>query len=373
MKPEGARRFWVGFAVVLGSTILALGLAEVAIGRFWPVHHRQPPGRGKKPPELFRAARDPGLIFELTPHADLEYRGARVTTNSFGLRGKEPIQPKPDSTLRIAVLGDSFTFGLGVPDDLTFPAVLERLLNESGDGGPFRYEVLNFGVGAYSTQDEAIVLERKAFPLDPDLIVVAYFLNDPEIDPINEVQQYFRKVAWWERWHLGRLVARALDDLEAGQPGGGDYYRNLHSNPRKWGSVVRSFRTIARETANRGIGALVVVLPEAPYAGSWESYAYRDLHDQVRREAREAGLDVLDPLDFLTLYPPKGLRTSKGDHHLNDIGLQLLAMRVNAYGVTHHEERFGRANPALDDEREAAKDLLDAAPGYGFRRALGEP
>ena len=49
-----------------------------------------------------------------------------VTTNSIGLRSPEIRQNKPD--LRIVCLGDSVTFGWGVPEEDSYPRQLEHLL-----------------------------------------------------------------------------------------------------------------------------------------------------------------------------------------------------------------------------------------------------
>src|SRR6187397_49649 len=45
------------------------------------------------------------------------------------LRDRKPALPKPAHTLRIAVAGDSFTFGPSMQYDDTFSKRLERLLN----------------------------------------------------------------------------------------------------------------------------------------------------------------------------------------------------------------------------------------------------
>jgi hypothetical protein len=49
-------------------------------------------------------------------------------------------------------------------------------------------------VEAERTRDESIVVEAKALPLQPDLVVVAYFLNDPDYDPTHYqlLHRYFR-------------------------------------------------------------------------------------------------------------------------------------------------------------------------------------
>jgi hypothetical protein len=49
-------------------------------------------------------------------------------TNSFGLRDVEFSLAKPEGTLRIVCLGDSVTYGAGVPFDETYEQQLERAL-----------------------------------------------------------------------------------------------------------------------------------------------------------------------------------------------------------------------------------------------------
>ena len=54
--------------------------------------------------------------------------GSRYTTNSMGFRGPEISVPKPPSTFRALVLGESTTLGMEMDDDETWPARLEVLL-----------------------------------------------------------------------------------------------------------------------------------------------------------------------------------------------------------------------------------------------------
>lgn len=98
-----------------------------------------------------------------------------VTINSSGFRGPEVSLSKPDGTVRIVVLGDSVSFGHGVPDDAPYPRVLEELLNHPGAEG--RYEVLNLGVPGYSAFQEYFDL-GSSLNLEPDLVILQFNLND---------------------------------------------------------------------------------------------------------------------------------------------------------------------------------------------------
>src|SRR3989338_3350313 len=63
-------------------------------------------------------------------------------TNNRGLRGPgDYAYEKKEGVHRIAVMGDSYAFGVGVKAEQTFASGLQRLLDEKEPG---RYEVLNF-------------------------------------------------------------------------------------------------------------------------------------------------------------------------------------------------------------------------------------
>ena len=89
--------------------------------------------------------------------------------------------------------------------------MLERLLNGGATGGPF--EVLDLGVGGYSTRDEALTLESKGMRWNPKLIVIGYVLNDPESEPIQPMQSYFQEPSWWQHSALLRMLARCKNVL----------------------------------------------------------------------------------------------------------------------------------------------------------------
>ena len=81
--------------------------------------------------------------------------------------------PKRPGVFRIMALGDSLTFGPGIAQKDTYPAVLERHLGER-----FRAEVLNLGVEGYHTEDVHRVLQKKLPVLQPDLVLYGVFFNN---------------------------------------------------------------------------------------------------------------------------------------------------------------------------------------------------
>ncbi len=93
--------------------------------------------------------------------------------NSLGLRGPEV--RKDPTALRIFLVGDSYTYGWGTSDSGTVSAQLQKLLNRKGIDA----EVLNLGVGGYSTAQSYLRFKRFA-RLKPDLVVYLFCSNDPD-------------------------------------------------------------------------------------------------------------------------------------------------------------------------------------------------
>jgi hypothetical protein len=117
------------------------------------------------------------IIYDLLPHLDVRFQGARVTTNSCGMRGPERSHAKDPNVFRIALLGDSFAFGWGVEYDESFAHVLERELNRVIPE-PRRVEVLNFGVPGYSTFQEVARFMELGIDFNVDAVLVYFIEND---------------------------------------------------------------------------------------------------------------------------------------------------------------------------------------------------
>jgi lysophospholipase L1-like esterase len=104
---------------------------------------------------------------------DADVQGTRASTNSRGLRGtRELAVPKPSSVVRIVALGDSFTFGVGVPDDATWPAQLEAALPG--------VEVANLGQPAFAHDQMYFALQDDGVPLQPDAVILGFYAHDLE-------------------------------------------------------------------------------------------------------------------------------------------------------------------------------------------------
>ena len=98
--------------------------------------------------------------------------------NSQGLRDHEYARPKPPGTWRVVLLGDSVPNDGSIPFDLRFKSVLEQRLREVAPPG-LTVEVVNVSCEGYNTLQEVRLLEQVGLGYQPDLVVLAYVVNDP--------------------------------------------------------------------------------------------------------------------------------------------------------------------------------------------------
>jgi hypothetical protein len=115
--------------------------------------------------------------FALQPGVEGHYQRegeSYVRINSDGLRDREHPKTKPAGTVRIAVLGDSFSEAMHVPMEQTFWSLLEQKLQECHAYPGKNVEVINFGVSGYGTAQELMTLRQKVWDYSPDLVVLAF-------------------------------------------------------------------------------------------------------------------------------------------------------------------------------------------------------
>ncbi len=118
---------------------------------------------------------DKDVGFFLRPRAEGWWHGEGVTyikISQDGLRDREHTKEKPPGTLRIAVLGDSFTEAFDVEMQEAWWAVMEQRLQGCEALAGHRVEVINFGVAGFSTARELVTLRTRVWQYSPDIVVL---------------------------------------------------------------------------------------------------------------------------------------------------------------------------------------------------------
>lgn len=183
-------------AVIIGFSV-AYGLAEIAVRSISP----QETG-----PARFAFDSELGDIPVPYQKGRRHYPGVydfSYSNNSLGFRGSREFGPKKPGDFRLLLLGDSFTYGLGVNDDQTFAFHLEQYLRQPS----LAAEVINAGCPGKGTDYELKLFQTLGAKLQPDVTVLCFFCND------------FADNARGEYYDLdadGQLRARSLERNQRG-------------------------------------------------------------------------------------------------------------------------------------------------------------
>lgn len=338
--------------LLLASSIVALLAAELAVRIF------------------FRAEVDAGLIAEANAAtsfgaftrpsalAGLSYElrpGTRLGWNDLPLiaisdRGPYRVDESgegeaPDAAPRLAVVGDSTSFGWRVAFGDAYPELLRRALEERL-GRPVAMR--NFSVPGYNSEQERIVFEARVLPWRPDLVVLHYDHNDWE-PAVREKPPTYLEASYGDnplhsalvkllarRLRVAREIRRhaALRGLEHRLHQGYAYEGPLYDRH------LEELARMAGAASTRGIPLVCLVFDayleraEKPL----ESEHYRLLHRDFAATLGKRGWFVLE-----LFHPYQKLMASEGwddlsplwiapdDAHPNEAGHSLIAQALTQY------------------------------------------
>ena len=103
-----------------------------------------------------------------------------VQSNPEGYRERSFARSAPEGTLRIAVIGDSLTWGQGVPREQRYTDRLQAHFDAVGGLGGRPVEVLNFGTPGDETTDHWHTVRNVMSRFDPDYVLLQWYWNDWE-------------------------------------------------------------------------------------------------------------------------------------------------------------------------------------------------
>ncbi|WP_372367096.1 SGNH/GDSL hydrolase family protein [Candidatus Uabimicrobium sp. HlEnr_7] len=275
----------------------------------------------------------PQICYELQPGAQGWWQGTYVTVGKQGRRDDDVVVERKKGNIRIAVLGDSETFGLGVIDEDTYCEQLEKLLAK-------KYcEVINFGVVGYNTEQEAALLKNKVLKYKPDIIIVGYVLNDPapplfyrpKRGGVKDPQPAILRLYSWAlqnsnlflwlktklrniSYHFGIVNSQRTR-----------YLHNLFDKKSKsWQRNEQALQEIQDTAKNSNIPVVLAIFPMIVNLDA--SYPYTAIHDQVKTVAEKKGMNVVDLLPHFLGHNPTDLHVDPVyDAHPNKKAHQIIA------------------------------------------------
>lgn len=263
--------------------------------------------------------------------------------NREGLRDDEIAAVKPAGEVRILLLGDSFTFGLGVLDrSATFADRLEAGLNaRPPDPRASHYDVLNAGLPGSLTARWVEVSETIGLRYRPDLVLAIFFLRDGTnlfvqgdfLDPVRREMETWerrsvlaRASALWRFW--GRLAAKrryARAYVAAFE----EAYREEGEEAAEWQRARENLLALQERWTARGVAFRLVVFPVLFSLG--RDYPFEGICETIVSFANEHGIPVLSLLPALRTHDASELWISPLDPHPNPRCHALVATELEGW------------------------------------------
>lgn len=211
---------------------------------------------------------------------------ATVTKEGFRKTRENPIN-KRQSDYKIFALGDSFTFGMGVSDEETWPARLEHHLNMNNDK---TFDITNGGTISYGVFQEYNLLKNKGLSTNPNIIIHGLYWNDfmsasaPDENEKslitndgyfvwNQIPQIDSNLKYFKHWLLSKssllyTIKHAIQTSTTNAPADGSGYFNKYKQFTKgemkdedWQSVRKFYSDIKTLATKNNIKLYVIIMP----------------------------------------------------------------------------------------------------------------
>lgn len=305
------RSFISSSLLTLLSLVFAVGVFEVACRTIVDTGMHYHLEMWKYAVFLKEVAPDPAIGHQHKANSQARLMGVDVSINALGMRDSEVPTEAPGKA-RVLMLGDSITFGWGVPQAETVAARLGPRLSELS-GEPV--EVLNSGVGNYNTSMEVAWFERNGLDLNPDVVVLNVFINDAEPTPRQDA------VPWWDKILYSRVILfGALDTVVRTALGGPDwktYYRELYlPQAEGWAAMQQAIARLADLCRERNIKLVIVDYPELR---ELSPYPFADVSDKIAAQAKAVGAPYIPLLPAVATQAPSDLWVTVPDPHPNSL------------------------------------------------------
>jgi len=234
--------------------------------------------------------------------------GAVAKINSLGLRGQDFPTEKPADTSRILFVGDSFTFGEGVQDDETFASVLQERLRSEVENDERGYQVINAGVSGYNAKDEVLNLRMKWLDLEPDTVVLVFYLNDAydesRFESRSRLVQFVADRVF--RWQASRRIIKIYQAQFFDDPAIGGH---------DWEACMKSLRQASELMRERDIRFAMVIFPELHALD--RSHPFKNIYQRVHAYAESLGIPALNLFPVFEGRSAPELWVHVTDHHPN--------------------------------------------------------
>lgn len=260
-------------------------------------------------------------------------RSGAIHINAAGFRGPAFSDAKAPGTYRIAVVGDSFTYGNGVRQQDRYSELLQAEL-------PPHVEVLNFGQPGANTPEHLKLVQELLPRVHPDFVLLQWYVNDVEDDDSTS-RPSFVPLMPVRSWHNFLNDASALytvanmqwaeTQVALGMTSSyADYLKRRLGDPNSEDSVRdRGLLNELIATCQRaGVPVGIVLFPDTASSMAAD-YPFGYLHERVLATCDQQGLTCVDLRDdFSKVKERQSLWASRLDHHPSARANAIAAERI---------------------------------------------
>ena len=313
------KRVWIARCLLLVcSTLIAVELVcqlyTSYLGSNWAEVR-------KRNDHFYLPSDDSILAYELVTNRVATKDGRMLSINSHGIRDAD--DELHTGKRKIALLGDSVTFGTGHSQEDT----ISEMLQEKLDGSRASVKVLNFGVPGYGLDELAELLRNKNAVYSVNHVVFILNANDfCRRDTVyegadNGLYRMYRRPWITTPWVIRKLIYRYHKGgaLKKPNPVSVGWYRWMFAGNREHGfGKIREMREYCKEN---GIGFTLVLLPAgcAYVDGQYElNDMYRDIADFARHER-------INPVNCTGEFGKEPAKLFDSTDHLQQLGNELMA------------------------------------------------
>lgn len=265
------------------------------------------------------------------------------TLNSFGFREREITNKPTPGVFRIAVIGDSLTYGQGILEQDRLTNILEKRLNKTKKA----YEVLNFGRSGAETIDQIDFLKKYVSKVNPNYILLQWYVNDFEGHDKSRrpFRQYLRLIPsdlitgfFIRNSALYYLINKQWKVLQSKLGGGPkesytEYLRNRFKDSESNDSIIakKQLQSLIKLSKQLGIPIGMIVYPDV-FENVLDGYPLGFMLERVLKVCLENDIRCLDMRPMIaSVKPYTKLWANKFDGHPNKLSNTLAAKAVSEY------------------------------------------
>ncbi|MBU0678187.1 MAG: SGNH/GDSL hydrolase family protein [Verrucomicrobia bacterium] len=281
-------------------------------------------------PYLFK----PGTSFDeywtSNPRGYFDEPDNRLTyrINNAGFRGGDIDIDKKAQT-RVAFVGDSFCWGLGVREEDLFHRKAGELSTAAGRD----VELLNFGIPGFDTGDEVALFRQVVSRFRPDICVIWFVLNDvgvgSRLGTVGRLGGDDMAVSLRKRLYLADLLIAPIDSRVNSRRLIKEYQEAYTKGSSQVVRLAAQLKRFASLCHAMDVEPVLVIHPLLLHLDG--EYPFSQMHDTVATLAREAGIRCLDLLPSFAGKHAQDLWVHPSDQHPNEKAHQIAGTAVYRY------------------------------------------